>query len=80
MDAWIDIRRKARVCHAKALTATNGDRRAEKIIEAVLKADGLEVETYEFAPGTLGSLNRAFRLVRVHGNLKPEDERRGDRP
>ena len=75
MDAWIDIRRKARACHAKALAATNGDRRAEKIIEAALNADGLEIETYEFAPGTLGSLNRAFRLVRVHKDLTPEEER-----
>ena len=74
MDAWIDIRRKARVCHAKALAVTNGDRRAEKIIEAALKADRLEVETCEFAPGTLGSLSRAFRLVRVQKNLKLEDE------
>ena len=75
MDAWIDIRRKARACYAKALAATNGDRRAEKIIEAALNADGLEVETYEFAPGTLGSLNRAFRLVRVQKDLTPEEER-----
>jgi superfamily I DNA/RNA helicase/Zn-dependent peptidase ImmA (M78 family) len=74
VDAWIDIRRKARACHAKALAATNGDRRAEKIIEAALKADRLEVETYEFAPGTLGSLNRAFRLVRVQKNLELTDE------
>lgn len=74
MDAWIDIRRKARACHAKAIAASGGDRRAGKIIEAALKADRLEVETYEFAPGTLGSLNRAFRLVRVQINLKPEDE------
>lgn len=74
MDAWVDIRRKARTLHAKVLAATNGDRRAEKIVEAALKADRLEVETHEFAPGTLGSLNRAFRLVRVQKNLKPEDE------
>jgi DNA helicase-2/ATP-dependent DNA helicase PcrA len=74
VDAWIDIRRKARACHAKALAATNGDRCAEEIIEAALKADGLEVETYQFAPGTVGSLNRAFRLVRVQKNLKHEDE------
>jgi Zn-dependent peptidase ImmA (M78 family) len=74
VDAWIDIRRKARACNAKALAATNGDRRVEKMIEAALKADRLEVETYEFAPGTLGSLNRAFRLMRVQKNLELKDE------
>lgn len=74
MDAWVDIRRKARAFHAKALLTTNGDRRAEKIIEAALKADRLEVETHQFATGTLGSLNRAFRLVRVQKNLSAEEE------
>ena len=75
MDAWVDIRRRARACHAKALAETKGDRRAEVILAAALSADSLEVEPYDFAPGTLGSLNRAFRLVRVQKNLAPEMER-----
>nr|WP_315764395.1 ATP-dependent helicase [Bradyrhizobium sp. SZCCHNS2005] len=69
MDAWIDIRRKARDCHAKALKATNGDRRADKIIAAALKLDDLEVEGHDFEPGVLGALDRAFRLVKVKKGL-----------
>ncbi|WP_076858442.1 ImmA/IrrE family metallo-endopeptidase [Bradyrhizobium mercantei] len=74
MDTWIDIRRKARACHAKALAATGGDRRAATIIAAVLKADRLKVEPHDFPADTLGSLNRKFRLVRVKKGLAPEDE------
>jgi DNA helicase-2/ATP-dependent DNA helicase PcrA len=78
LDAWIDIRRKARACHAKAMAETGGDRRAEKIIAAALKADRLKVEPHEFPAGTLGSLNRAFRLVRVKkGWTKPGDQASG---
>ncbi|MCJ9700331.1 ATP-dependent helicase [Bradyrhizobium sp. SHOUNA76] len=69
MDAWIDIRRKARECHAKALKETNGDRRADKIIAAALKLDDLEVEGHDFEPGLLGALDRAFRLVKVKKGL-----------
>jgi DNA helicase II / ATP-dependent DNA helicase PcrA len=74
LDAWIDIRRKARACHENALAETKGDRRAEKVIAAALKADRLKVEPYDFPSGTLGSLNRRFRLVRVQKNLAPEEE------
>jgi DNA helicase-2/ATP-dependent DNA helicase PcrA len=74
LDTWIDIRRKARACHAKALAETNGDRRAERIIEAALKADRLKVEQQDFPAGTLGSLNRKFRLVRVKRGLDRPDE------
>lgn len=75
MDAWVDIRRRARACHAKALAETKGDRYAKGILAAALAADDLEVEPTDFAPGTLGSLNRAFRLVRVQKGLEPEAER-----
>ena len=75
MDAWVDIRRKARACHAKALVEAKGDRHAEKVLAAALAADNLEVEPHDFAPGTLGALNRAFRLVRIQKDLEPELER-----
>src|SRR5262245_44219894 len=74
MDAWIDIRRKARPCHANAMAETGGDRSAAKIIAAALKADRLKVEPHDFPAGTLGSLNRKFRLVRVKKGLDPRDE------
>ncbi|MDA4848781.1 ATP-dependent helicase [Hoeflea poritis] len=74
MDAWVDIRRKARACHVKALAKTGGDRHAEKIIAAALKADNLEVESRDFEQGVLGSLNRAFRLVRVRNGLDRQEK------
>ena len=75
MDAWADIRRKARACHQKALTAAKGDRRAASIIAAALKNDSLETRPYTFALGTLGSLDRSARLVNVAKGLDPVQER-----
>ena len=46
MDAWIDIRRKARQCHAKALAETKGDRRATALIGKALKNDDLELSPF----------------------------------
>lgn len=73
MDAWADIRRKARDCHARALAKTNGDRRAESIVAAALKNDSLETQCVDFGPGTLGSLDRSSRLVNLAKNLDPID-------
>lgn len=75
MDAWADIRRKARACHQEALAAAKGDRRASSIIAAALRNDCLEPRPYAFAPGTLGSLDRSARLVNVAKNLDPVEER-----
>ena len=75
MDAWADIRRKARACHEKALATSKGDRSAAAIIVAALKNDALEPRPYAFAPGTLGSLDRSARLVNVAKGLDPVQER-----
>jgi DNA helicase II / ATP-dependent DNA helicase PcrA len=75
MDAWADIRRKARACHQEALATAKGDRRAASIIAAALKNDSLEPRPYAFASGTLGSLDRSARLVNVAKNLDPVEER-----
>jgi DNA helicase II / ATP-dependent DNA helicase PcrA len=75
VDAWADIRRKARECHLKALASTKGDRRSASIIAAALKNDSLETRQYAFAPGTLGSLDRSARLVNVAKGLDPIEER-----
>lgn len=78
MDAWLDIRRKARECHHNALLVAKGDRRANKIIAAALSIDDLQVEYYE--PGTIvgkhvfGFLERASRLVHVALHQNPADE------
>ena len=75
MDAWADIRRKARACHQEALARAKGDRRASSIIAAAVKNDSLEPRPYAFAAGTLGSLDRSARLVNVAKNLDPVEER-----
>lgn len=78
MDAWIDIRRKARDCHQKALPVAGGNRHASKIIAAALTKDDLQVEYYE--PGSivgkhvLGFLERASKLVHVALHQDPLDE------
>jgi ATP-dependent DNA helicase UvrD/PcrA len=75
VDAWADIRRKARACHLEALASAKGDRRASSIIAAALKKDSLETRPYAFAAGTLGSLDRSARLVNVAKDLDPVEER-----
>src|SRR6476660_2691995 len=73
MDTWANIRRKARECHARALTRTSGNRRAEAIVAAGLDQANLELRCVAFSPGTLGSLDRSSRLVNVADNLGPID-------
>lgn len=74
MDAWVQIRRKAREHHEEALTRANGDRHARALINAALAKDDLELRYFDFGPGTLGSLDRSARLVNVAKHLSPADE------
>ena len=74
MDAWIDIRRKARGCHQKALTKTMGDRSAAALIKAALDINDLELRCIDLGPGTLGSLDRSARLISVAKNLEQATE------
>jgi DNA helicase II / ATP-dependent DNA helicase PcrA len=74
LDAWADIRGKARACHAKALAEANGDRRAGPLVAAAMKVDGLKPRPYDFPKGTLGSLDRSARLINLAKNLDPADE------
>ncbi len=78
MDAWIDIRRKARRAHEEALTKANGDRRACALIAAALEKDDLEIRLFEagttFGPGVYGLLERENGIVNVLKNQAPEDE------
>jgi DNA helicase-2/ATP-dependent DNA helicase PcrA len=75
VDAWADIRRKARQCHQEALATSKGDRRSFSIIAAALRNDNLEPRPCAFASGLLGSLDRSARLVNVAKGLDPIDER-----
>jgi len=78
MDAWIDVRRKARACYQAAVAKSGGDRRAKAIIKAALEQDDLEVRTYQ--PGTqfgldvLGSFDRSSKLVNVAKQADHRDE------
>jgi DNA helicase-2/ATP-dependent DNA helicase PcrA len=78
MDAWIDIRRKARACREEALKASKGDPRAEALVAAALCNDDLELRHYEpgsiVSKGVLGFLNRASRLVNVAKHQDPAEE------
>lgn len=78
MDTWIEIRRKARQLHTKALAVTQGDRRAKTLIDAALQIIDLEKSYY--APGTrfgeevFGSLERDAQVVNVASGQNPEEE------
>ena len=78
MDTWIDIRRKARVLHDKALIATNGDRRAASLTAAAAKEDDLKVRYVDpgqtFGHGVFGLLERENLIVNVLKGQKKADE------
>lgn len=78
MDAWIDIRRKARDLHQRALQKAGGDRRGGNIIAAAMSLRDLQLEYYE--PGSIvgkevfGFLERASRLIHIASNQEPAEE------
>ena len=78
MDAWVDIRLKARRCHEKALAASKGDRRGRALVDAALKFADLELRYCQ--PGETvgdevhGSFERADGLVNVVTGQDPKDE------
>jgi len=78
MDAWRDIRLKARECRADALRHANGVLTARGVIEGALKADDLQLRY--FAPGTgvsanvRGYLQRGAGVVNIATEQSPEDE------
>ncbi len=78
MDTWIDIRRKARECHAQALGRSGGDHTGRALVAAALAADDLELRRFEagetFDEGVLGALERESRMVNVVKGLESHDE------
>jgi superfamily I DNA/RNA helicase/Zn-dependent peptidase ImmA (M78 family) len=78
MDAWTDIRRKARACHSEALVRSNGDRRARPLVNAALGLNDLELRYYEpgsiVNAGVLGFLDRSSRLVNIAKHQDSGDE------
>ena len=78
MDAWIDIRRKARECHQAALAESGGDRCALPLVMAALKLEDLEIRHYEpgsiVNEGVLGFLDRESMLVNIARQANECDE------
>jgi superfamily I DNA/RNA helicase len=78
MDAWRDIRLKARASHAAALAAAKGERKAAALVAAALALDDLQLDRYE--PGTkagagvYGFLDRPSLIVNVLAGQDAEDE------
>ena len=78
MDAWGDIRLKARDWHRQALQEANGIRKAPAILAAALKLDDLQLHHYD--PGTIvgdgvhGFLDRDSLMVYVAGGQSAENE------
>ena len=78
MDAWGDIRLKARDWHRAALAKAGGDRTAEALLTATLTLNDLELSYYaegeKAGPGVIGFLDRASLLVHVQLDLPKADE------
>lgn len=78
MDAWRDIRLKARECHANALAAAKGQRRAGPLLTAALALDDLQLDRYDAGTkageGVFGFLDRPALIINVLAGQKPEDE------
>ena len=78
MDAWRDIRLKARACHLRALAGVQGDRRGRALVDAALTDADLELRYCQpgevFGIGVHGSFERADGLVYVVSGQDPKDE------
>lgn len=78
MDAWRDIRLKARACHVKALVVSHGDRRGRALVNAALRDADLELRYCQpgevFGVGVHGSFERADGLVYVVTGQAPKEE------
>src|SRR5579871_1006775 len=78
MDAWRDIRLKARECHRQALLESKGARKAQALLVAALEDEDLQLTHY--APGTVvskgvyGFLDRPSKIINVASGQSPENE------
>ena len=78
MDAWGDIRLKARACHGLALKAAKGDRTGAALLDAALKSNDLEISFYDegdkAGPGVLGFLERSSLMVNIARGQNADDQ------
>lgn len=78
MDAWGDIRLKAREWHGRALAEAKGDRRGRALVNAALSLNDLELAYYppgeKGGPGVHGFLERAEGLVNIASGQSPASE------
>jgi len=78
LDAWGDIRLKARALHAEAMAHTNGDRRGVAIIAAVFELHDLQRRDFnpgeKAGEGVQGFLERDARTVNIVRGLEAPEE------
>lgn len=77
MDAWRDIRLRARACRIEALKQVPGRFDGGAVIEGALKADDLQLRrlpAQAIGKGIEGYLQRNAGLVNVRAGLSPEEE------
>ena len=75
MDPWVEVRLRARACHAEALAEAGGDRSAAAIVAAAVHLRDIEVVPFEpgtrFDHGILGVYERVGPLISVDASLPP---------
>jgi DNA helicase II / ATP-dependent DNA helicase PcrA len=78
VDAWRDIRLRARDCRAEALKHSNGEATARAIVDGALKANDLQLNTYPSGVGVSkevrGFLERDACIVNIAAGQGAEDE------
>src|SRR4051812_6227969 len=78
MDAWRDIRLKARECHRQALLKAKGVRKAPELLASALKEEDLQLTRYEpgsvVSKGVYGFLDRPSKMINVASGQTPENE------
>lgn len=77
MEAWADIRLRARAAHLEALKRTKGARDGRSLVAAALLDNDLElhrIPSEAEGGGVLGFLERRARVVNVAKGQEPEDE------
>lgn len=78
MDAWRDIRLRARRCHEVALTCAGGDRRGRALVDAAMEGGDLALRPYGpgemFGDGVRGMFQRDDGIVFVLRGQDPKDE------
>jgi len=78
MDAWRDIRLKARECHRQALLKSKDVRKAPALLAAALEDEDLQLTHYTpgsvVSKGVHGFFDRPSKIINVASGQSPENE------